>query len=202
MYDYPIAVSLTVAYTGLTGRVGYRLAGTQPQAFSTVHVAETTVSGNYEYADGVRPPGLGPLPDEFAGKIIWGIRDPDTGTVADVAEEIISPRLYEYINRPISAAIGGGSGDGAIVVGDDYGGGDYRVESAGIPVDDAVIRAFLADDYDAGRRTAVHVKGETTTDVAGRWINPLLLDPGDYVLLVARQGAFSPAVVRLTVQPE
>jgi hypothetical protein len=136
MYDYPIAVSLTVAYTGLTGRVGYRLAGTQPQAFSTVHVAETTVSGNYEYADGVRPPGLGPLPDEFAGTI------------------------------------------------------------------SCVIRAFLADDYDAGRRTAVHVKGETTTNVAGRWVNPLLLDPGDYVLLVARQGAFSPAVVRLTVQPE
>lgn len=82
----------------------------------------------------------------------------------------------------VLAAVGaiGSVGDGSVAVNHDTGGDDaLRVMSDGAGVDGCVIRAYLTSEYDAGGRT---VRGQTTTNVTGRWSQDLMLDPGDYTL--------------------
>jgi hypothetical protein len=92
-------------------------------------------------------------------------------------------------------------GSGHVVVDHNYGGTDNLtvVSTTGARVANATISAFLASDYNAGRRTSAFVVGMTTTDVNGHWVQPLLLDPGAYILLVYKQGEFQSATVALTV---
>lgn len=91
-------------------------------------------------------------------------------------------------------------GDGSVLVNHDYPAADALLikSSAGPTLGGAVIKAFLAADYDAGNRSSSFVRGQTRSNADGEWVNPLLLDPGDYTLLVSRSG-FSPLVHHLTV---
>ncbi len=83
-------------------------------------------------------------------------------------------------------------GDGTVTVDHNSGGTDnltYKT-SGGAGIDNAVVQAFLKTDYDAGRRSAAYVAGETQTNVYGRWVRPMKLDPANYVFIFYKQ-AFS-----------
>lgn len=98
-------------------------------------------------------------------------------------------------------ALGGGVGDGSIEVNHDYGGVDALAfkTNLDIGIDNAVVKAFLKSDYDAENRTAMYVKGQTTTDVDGRFTKSLMLDPEVYVIQVFKQGSYGPNTVEITV---
>ena len=83
-------------------------------------------------------------------------------------------------------------GDGTVTVDHNSGGTDnlaYKT-SGGSGIDNAIVQAFLKTDYDAGRRSATYVAGETQTNVYGRWARPMKLDPAAYVFIFYKQ-AFS-----------
>jgi hypothetical protein len=92
-------------------------------------------------------------------------------------------------------------GSGPIQVDHDYGGPDnLAVEtSTGVRVDNASIRCFRYADYASGRRSQEFVVATVSTDVNGRWTSPMMLDVGDYSLLVFKQGVIRPRVVHLVV---
>lgn len=92
-------------------------------------------------------------------------------------------------------------GDGAVPVDHNYGGTDaYTViVSDGRRVDNATVLAFRSSDYAAGRRETQYAVARTSTDVNGQWTSALMLDPGDYVLFVYKQGVIQAKAVDLTV---
>jgi hypothetical protein len=94
------------------------------------------------------------------------------------------------------------TGVGAVPVDHDYGGTDeLAVRTAtGAGVDGANVWAYRTEDYDAGRRGREFVVAAATTDAAGRWERPMLLDPGEYTLLVFKQGAINAKTHPLTVE--
>ncbi|MBW2560479.1 MAG: hypothetical protein JRE40_06445, partial [Deltaproteobacteria bacterium] len=98
------------------------------------------------------------------------------------------------------SAIGGG--DGSVVVDHDTGGTDaltYKT-AAGVGIDNAVVRAYLKSDYDAGSTGSEYIKATTTTDVNGRWTNQMNLDPATYTLYYFKQGAYGPDTQEVTVE--
>jgi len=97
----------------------------------------------------------------------------------------------------LEGVIGGGS----IEVDHNYGGADtYRYETQnGVGIDNAIVNIYLASDFNAGRRGTPFVKGTSLTDVNGRWVRPVLLDPGTYVVYFYKQLAFGPDTAPLTV---
>ncbi len=89
---------------------------------------------------------------------------------------------------------GGGSGDGSILIDHDYGGAgslSYKT-STGAGIDNAIVKAFLLADYEAGLTGSSDVRGQTTTNASGEWESPLALDAGDYVLIYFKQGVYGP----------
>ncbi len=85
-------------------------------------------------------------------------------------------------------------GSGAISVDHDTGGTDnlaYKT-GAGAGIDNAIVRAYLTADYDAGSRTDAFVKGATTTTTTGRWSGTMRLDAGAYTFEFSKQGSFGP----------
>lgn len=93
------------------------------------------------------------------------------------------------------------TGVGDVLVDHDYSGPDslsYK-KSNGQGIADALIWAFLASDYNNGRRSRDFVLAESQTDINGRWIRPMLLNSESYVLLYYKQGAFGPDTYNLTV---
>lgn len=68
-------------------------------------------------------------------------------------------------------------------------------------IDNATVIAYLKTDYQAGRRGIQYHQAVTQTDVNGRWVRPILLDPGEYVLYYYKQGEFGPDTASLTVVP-
>lgn len=95
----------------------------------------------------------------------------------------------------ISAGVGG------TVVDHDYGGTDELqiTDDEGAGIDDALIRAYLKADYDAGNRSAAYIKATVRTDVDGRWSSPMLLDADVYTLFIYKQGAYGPNTQEITV---
>lgn len=92
-------------------------------------------------------------------------------------------------------------GGGSVPVNHDYGGTDnlaYKTAD-GVPIDNAEIRIYLQSDYDAGHFGNEYIKGSTTTDVNGRWLNVIMLDPGDYVVFAFRQPDYGPDIKSFTV---
>jgi len=78
------------------------------------------------------------------------------------------------------------TGDGDVAVNHNYGGTDaLRVLSGGVPVDGAVIRAYLKTAYDAGTYTVV---ARAVTGSDGRWVAPMMLDADTYVLITSGTG--------------
>ena len=117
-----------------------------------------------------------------------------SGTGADQSKEIVG-----YNGTTKIATI---LGEGSVIVDHDYGGADnltYEVASVGI--NNAVVKAFLKSDYDAGNYGSAYVKAETTTNVSGQWVSQLNLDPAVYTIYFFKQGYYGPDTQEVTVTP-
>lgn len=93
------------------------------------------------------------------------------------------------------------TGIGSVEVDHNYGGDDelaYKT-SAGVGVNNAQLRVYLKTDFDNGLTDTAHVQGITSTDVNGRWIRPIMLDPETYVLYAYKQGYYGPDTKVFTV---
>jgi hypothetical protein len=101
---------------------------------------------------------------------------------------------YDY---PVGLEVNGGVeyllekvfGFGSVVLTETYGGTvslpkPLAVESGGVPLAGVRFYLFLASDYDTGNQDiATYAKGIGTSDVNGNWQWPIIVDPGDYVLI-------------------
>jgi len=92
-------------------------------------------------------------------------------------------------------------GTGTVVVDHNYGGADtLRIATAaGVGIQDAEIRAYLATDYDNNQRNPTTVRGKTNTDVNGRWRSVLMLAIGTYKLLISKPSQIQTKVITLEV---
>lgn len=92
-------------------------------------------------------------------------------------------------------------GCGSVAVDHDYGGTDRLayVSPTGEGIAGAKILAYPAEVYDNGHTTPNYAIASTTTVANGRWAQALRLDPGMYVLIYSRPGAYGPDRVDLTV---
>lgn len=92
-------------------------------------------------------------------------------------------------------------GSGSVVVDHDYGGTDALavMTTEGARVDGVSIRAYREADYSAGNRGPSFVVAEILTNVDGRWIQPMMLESGSYILLLFKRGAIESKAVSLTV---
>lgn len=99
-----------------------------------------------------------------------------------------------------------GAGSGCVAVNHDYQGEDMRyLDTAGNPIEDADVLAFLAADFDAASPVlpdTSKIIAATTTDADGLWTLALNLDPGDYVIVFRKVGQFGPDHGRITVLRE
>ena len=116
---------------------------------------------------------------------------------------MLSGNLGVYIPGLIDQTDGDpGIGEGSVRVDHDYGGTDnYRLldTTTSSPLDNAYIYAYTAFDYDNGNYVRPEAtRGITWTNVEGRWVNALWLDPGDYRLVI-RAPAHQTKIVSLTV---
>lgn len=86
-------------------------------------------------------------------------------------------------------------GVGEILVDHDYPTTDNMRATTpdGVGIQDVDIKAFLTSEYDAGLRSGEAIRGQTKTDVNGRWIASLSLDAGNYTFVFARPGKYIPA---------
>ena len=108
---------------------------------------------------------------------------------ADLLVEIVSHNPFD-------------AGTGSVVVDHDTGGADalaYKT-AGGVGIDNAVIRAYLKTDYDAGNTGSAYIKASVTTDVNGQWSAQMNLDPATYTLYFFKQGAYGPDTTEVTVQ--
>jgi hypothetical protein len=89
---------------------------------------------------------------------------------------------------------------GPVAVDHDTGGTDAMrfVGATGAGIAGASVRIYDRADWDAGRRAATSVRASTGTRPDGRWTTPLMLDPGDYAVLISYPG-FQPSVTYITV---
>ncbi len=113
-------------------------------------------------------------------------------TSGDISGYVNTTDTQQAIRDAISDIPTVGQGD--ISVDHDTGGTDnlaYKT-AAGAGIDNAIVRAYLTTDYDAGSRTEAFVKGTTTTTTTGRWSNTMRLDAGDYTFEFSKQGAYGP----------
>jgi len=93
-------------------------------------------------------------------------------------------------------------GTGAVLIDHNYGGTDNLRYLApnGLGIDNATILAYFKSDYDAGKRGRGYLVAETRTNAEGRWVRPMVLDPGEYAIVFFKQGAYSPSVKYITVE--
>lgn len=80
------------------------------------------------------------------------------------------------------------AGSGSVTVDHNYGSADALrlTDSGGIGVDGAIVRAYLKADWGADRRGSSYVKGRAETDVNGRWLAPMYLDPATYTIVYSK----------------
>lgn len=114
----------------------------------------------------------------------------DTGVDVESVLIDVTPALFSDL-----------AGVGSTIVDHNYGGTDVLkiTDPDGVGVQDAVVTAFLASDYTAGNRSAIYVKGRANTNIAGRWRNPISLDPGSYMLVISKPTVFETNTHALTV---
>lgn len=120
---------------------------------------------------------------------------------------------YSHRAYSISVTCGGtapelpGAGTGCASVDHDYDGTDSLryVDAEGQPIAGADVLLYRAADFTAVQTlpTDDKIVAATTTGSDGRWVTPLLVDPGEYVLVLRKTGSFGPDVTALTVtRPE
>jgi hypothetical protein len=161
-----------------------QLLDSEGQAASSVITSGFVNLGNGNYAWTYNS-----FPDTFSGFVrFWSAANPsDT-----------------WLSELISNNDSGGGEDCDfchVSVDHDYGGTNnltYQTED-GAGVYRATIYIYLRSDYDAGRRDTDFVIDSATTDVDGHWERPVLLDPGEYVLLFFKRGRFGPSLKYITV---
>jgi hypothetical protein len=91
-------------------------------------------------------------------------------------------------------------GYGTEYVDHNYGGADNLSYLDGsIGVNDGKVRVYTKASWDLNRRSRDYVLAEVTTDYDGRWSNAVLLNPGEYVLLYHKTGAYHPSTRELVV---
>lgn len=119
-----------------------------------------------------------------------------TGLVGDAAVRTLA-ELFDVTPAQLEELTGGGQ----VAVDHNYDETDALrvVDPEGRAVDHATIRAYRQEDYAAGYRSARYILGESETKSDGRWRLPILLDPGDYTLLLFKQGMFKAKALNLQV---
>jgi hypothetical protein len=93
------------------------------------------------------------------------------------------------------------TGDGSVMVDQDYGGADalsYKT-GAGAGVANATIVVYLTSDYNAGNRSNAFIVAKTSTVVGGKWAFALKLDPNAYTLIYYKTGEYGPDKKEITV---
>jgi hypothetical protein len=98
-------------------------------------------------------------------------------------------------------------GAGPVLVDHNYGGTNnlQYTDPQGSGIEGAVIQAFRLADFNAGRRSATYIVGQSTTDINGHWILPMAMAPGAYMLVATKigtvggSGSFGPHFTPLTV---
>lgn len=120
-----------------------------------------------------------------------------TGQPADISIDTVAD-LYDTTSLTKTDVFGGSP----VQVNHNYGGTDnltYQT-SGGVGIENATIYAYLQSDYNANNRTTQFIRGRTTTDTAGHWVNSLMLSTGQtYVLLYFKQGYYGPDAVTLAL---
>lgn len=94
---------------------------------------------------------------------------------------------------PAPAGYGGATGTGTVAVNHNSGGTDAMrlvQGAAGSPagVFGATVTAYLQSDFNAGNTAPSYYKGQTTTDVNGRWVAPLMLSISNVYVIVFAGG--------------
>lgn len=112
-----------------------------------------------------------------------------------LADHTIPGSVGEGIALAAAGGGGGGSGDGSVTVTHDTGGADNLAwkNSLGQGVNDAQVRAYLKSDWDAGNSSALFIQATAQTDVNGRWVEPMFLDPETYTFVFEKQGVYQVA---------
>jgi len=94
-------------------------------------------------------------------------------------------------------------GSGCVGVSHDYPTTDAMsyMASACCGIAGATVAIFLAADYDAGVADDTNVVAKTVTTFGGQWAHTINLNPGDYVAVFEKVGAFGPDAFPFTVAP-
>jgi hypothetical protein len=173
-------------------------------------IAEAAMGGRgfsvYRFFQELDDVNSGPADDfQFMGYTRMGLLpdlavDPPAGYLAICIEDGRTKLTAERVEE-IVEGITGCTGTGDCLVDQDYptDGNLCYISSEGIPIDNADVRAYLKDDYCAGRRGNEYVKGYTTTTMDGSWRNPLMLDSGLYIIEFRKQGVSGPDIVEILV---
>lgn len=119
-----------------------------------------------------------------------------TGRSADTAVSLTSS-LRDVTPAKVTDLVG----SGAVPVDHDYGGTDELAVQTpdGVGIAGVSVIVYYAADYDASRRSAAYVIATGKTTVGGRWVAPILINPGDYVLVMEKSPGFRAQAKRLTV---
>lgn len=113
-----------------------------------------------------------------------------------------SSQGYEVARSPVfqPAVVKGAELGTRVKVDHHYGGTDALryLAPGGAGIAGATIRIYRDADYQAGR--TANALAVTQTDDAGRWVAPVLLEPGlSYVVHFAKDDAFGPDTVTIVV---
>lgn len=145
-------------------------------------------------------------PVEFLGPgnehICYGVQLTESQTLCDSGTLSGKSSTPSVIILPQTIIFDSIIGSGAVLINHNYGGEDNLrfVAPNGVGIDNATIQCFTRADYLAHKISRGYVVAETTTDMQGRWVRPMALDPGNYVLVFFKQGAYEPKAVELTVE--
>lgn len=148
---------------------------------------------------------LNETPVEFLGPnnehICYGVQLTEAQTLCDCGTLSGVSSTQNVIILPQTVIFDSIIGTGAILVDHNYGGEDALryVTPSGVGIDNATIQCFTKVDYLAGKTSRGYVIAETTTNTEGRWIRPMALDPGEYVLIFFKQGTYAPTITELLV---
>lgn len=98
----------------------------------------------------------------------------------------------------IEAGLADAVGDGNVAVDHDYGGADSLryVDDDGTGIDGAKVVFYLAANYDASDYT---VAARTVTGSDGRWVSPVYVNAGEYVVVFYKDSDYGPDTERVTV---
>ncbi len=182
---YPVSFFMADSVDRVTGKTGLSPTVTLSKNGSAFGAAGGAVSeiGNGWY----RLAGNAGDRDTLGEVIVHA--DAAGADAADLLVEIVSHNPFAF-------------GSGSVVVDHDYGGADalaYKT-AGGVGIDNAVIRAYLKTDYDAGNTGSAYIKASITTDVNGQWSAQMNLDPETYTLYYFKQGAYGPDTQEVTVE--